>query len=437
MAGAAPVFAAPKSIDGLTGTWTWSSQGQNLNGNVHAGQTYTESVAQPNPTDDQLASAKPATSASQGDTDELALPPDVPASVRSLVSGIVNGKDSAYAKARAISDYFHNPANGFGYSLQTKGGESSSDLVDFLNAKVGYCQQYAAAAAVMMRIAGVPARVVLGYTHTAPNASGQFTVTTDDAHAWVEADFEGLGWIPFDPTPLTGSQAARAVSLPWAPQASASAVSTAENPHQTGSVGVAGQSASLSASSAGASATSRHSDRLQNVIWVVVGLVITLLIVASLIPAAIRMRRRRRWLRLGSRGRIDLLWDELRDTAVDLELGWTSARTPRQVADWLREMALAPAAGDALRELAAAVEVERYARPDHAGSGTDRSPALRVIRHALTQSSTAGQRWRARLLPASVVPRLAAAARCSGHRGRYQGGGPQRPVDQELINSAR
>ena len=54
---------------------------------------------------------------------------------------------------------------------------------------------------VMLRLAGVPARVVLGYMHRRAGRQRQLHVTTFDAHAWVEAYFPGLGWIPFDPTP--------------------------------------------------------------------------------------------------------------------------------------------------------------------------------------------------------------------------------------------
>ncbi len=288
----------------------------------------------------------------------------------------------------------------------------------------------------MMRIAGVPARVVLGYTHTAPNAAGQFTVTTDDAHAWVEADFDGLGWIPFDPTPLTGSQAARAVSLPWAPQISKAAPSTADNPHQTGSVGVVGDSTTSSAGASVTASTTGHTDRFREAVWSIVGLVIALLIVAALVPAAIRVRRRRRRVRLGGRGRIDLLWDELADTAVDYELGWSGSRTPRQVAEWLRELAPGTAASDALRQLAAGVELERYARPDRTATVVDRSPELHVIRQALAREATTGGRWRARLVPASVVPRLAALARWPGRRGRYQGSATT-PAPRELTSSHR
>ena len=76
--------------------------------------------------------------------------------------------------------------------------------MDFLDTKIGFCQQYAAAMGVMLRKAGVPARVVLGYMHPMPDGNGKFTVTTFDAHAWVEAYFTGIGWVPFDPTPVDG-----------------------------------------------------------------------------------------------------------------------------------------------------------------------------------------------------------------------------------------
>ena len=57
---------------------------------------------------------------------------------------------------------------------------------------------------IMLRVAGVPSRVVLGYTHEVPDESGTFTITTNNAHSWVEAYFDGIGWVPFDPTPLDG-----------------------------------------------------------------------------------------------------------------------------------------------------------------------------------------------------------------------------------------
>ena len=72
-------------------------------------------------------------------------------------------------------------------------------LVDFLKNKHGFCQQYAAAEAVMLRDAGIPSRVVLGYMHPAPDPDGSFQITSADAHAWVEAYFTGIGLDPVRP----------------------------------------------------------------------------------------------------------------------------------------------------------------------------------------------------------------------------------------------
>ena len=60
------------------------------------------------------------------------------------------------------------------YSLATAPGTSGDDLVDFLRLRRGYCEQYAGAMAVMVRAAGMPARVALGYTPGtgSPTAAG-------------------------------------------------------------------------------------------------------------------------------------------------------------------------------------------------------------------------------------------------------------------------
>jgi protein-glutamine gamma-glutamyltransferase len=68
--------------------------------------------------------------------------------------------------------------------------------------KRGYCQQFAGAMALLLRMGGVPARVAVGFTQgTYDRATRQWVVTDTDAHAWVEAWFPGYGWVRFDPTP--------------------------------------------------------------------------------------------------------------------------------------------------------------------------------------------------------------------------------------------
>jgi len=66
----------------------------------------------------------------------------------------------------------------------------------------GYCQQFSGAMALMLRMNGIPARVAAGFTPGSYNGeTGEYRVRDLDAHSWVEVYFEGLGWVPFDPTP--------------------------------------------------------------------------------------------------------------------------------------------------------------------------------------------------------------------------------------------
>lgn len=78
----------------------------------------------------------------------------------------------------------------------------SSPLIDFLmEDRAGYCQQFAGAAAMLLRFAGVPTRVVTGFATGESDGDGTFTVRDRDAHAWIEVYFPGFGWVPFNPTP--------------------------------------------------------------------------------------------------------------------------------------------------------------------------------------------------------------------------------------------
>jgi transglutaminase-like putative cysteine protease len=73
---------------------------------------------------------------------------------------------------------------------------------DFLfETRTGFCEHYASAFAVMMRMAGIPARIVTGYMGGWYNALGDyFLVRQSDAHAWTEVWLAGKGWVRVDPT---------------------------------------------------------------------------------------------------------------------------------------------------------------------------------------------------------------------------------------------
>ncbi|MBL8517678.1 MAG: DUF3488 domain-containing transglutaminase family protein [Betaproteobacteria bacterium] len=77
-----------------------------------------------------------------------------------------------------------------------------SPVDEFLfDTKRGFCEHYASAFVYLMRAAGIPARVVLGYQGGEINTVGNYLIVRQaDAHAWAEVWLEGEGWVRTDPT---------------------------------------------------------------------------------------------------------------------------------------------------------------------------------------------------------------------------------------------
>lgn len=78
--------------------------------------------------------------------------------------------------------------------------------VDFLRRrKKGECTDFASAATLLLRAAGLQARLVAGFMSSEYDPkTNNFRFTGRDAHAWVEVRFASYGWVTFDPTPPTG-----------------------------------------------------------------------------------------------------------------------------------------------------------------------------------------------------------------------------------------
>ena len=404
-----PVFSRLLDVRGVDSDARWSSTDQLLvSPTVQHGQKIVEDVSQDEPSQSELTSAGPVDRHAMSDW--LAVPPHMPTQVTSLVSRLTKGATTEYDIARALDNYFTDPANGFIYSLNATGGDSGNELVDFLQHKQGYCQQYAAALGIMLRIAGVPARVVLGYAHHAPDAHNTFTVTTSDAHAWVEAYFPGVGWEPFDATPLAGITGGQAADLPWAPHGAAPVAAprvTASGPTASGNRKLDNLSTADNTSS-GTSGTRTTTD-LSWIVWPIAGAVLLALLGA---PFATRWWRRRVRIRAARLGNPDPLWAELSATARDLGYVWSPSRTPRQVERWLASE-VGPSR-PALHNLTSAVEQARYAqRPAPERSAPQRSVGgtlvadLRAVETQLRLTRSRTTRIRSRVLPASLGWRLA------------------------------
>jgi protein-glutamine gamma-glutamyltransferase len=100
---------------------------------------------------------------------------------------------------RAVLRWFNEEE--FFYSLETTPtGRHGTDEFLF-DLRVGYCEHYASAFAVLMRAAGVPTRVVTGYQGGFWQSNARYLlVRQSDAHAWTEVWLEGNGWTRVDPT---------------------------------------------------------------------------------------------------------------------------------------------------------------------------------------------------------------------------------------------
>ncbi len=129
----------------------------------------------------------------------LELPPSISPAVRDLTQSWTTQNSNPRAIVNSALQFFQT--QGFRYSL-TPGKYKSNDLEQFLfRRRVGFCEHYAASFATLMRLAGVPARVVVGYLGGEYNDLGHFfLVRQADTHAWCEVWLPDSGWTRVDPT---------------------------------------------------------------------------------------------------------------------------------------------------------------------------------------------------------------------------------------------
>jgi len=129
----------------------------------------------------------------------LALPENQPPRIRQLAADIRRKGASDAARLEQLEIYFRN--GGFSYSktgLPT--GERALEKFLF-ESKQGHCEFFAASFALILRSAGVPARIVGGYLGGEYNdLGGYYLVREEAAHVWVEVFINGTGWVRVDPS---------------------------------------------------------------------------------------------------------------------------------------------------------------------------------------------------------------------------------------------
>lgn len=129
------------------------------------------------------------------------LPENLPERVVNLAREITYGYTNTYSKVKSLERFLRE---NFRYTLNPSEPLPDWDFVDYFlyEGREGYCSYFASALCVMTRAVGIPARYVEGFLPPAKSVTERsYTVTNQNAHAWVEVYLEGAGWITFEPTP--------------------------------------------------------------------------------------------------------------------------------------------------------------------------------------------------------------------------------------------
>lgn len=435
-----PVYAEPTSVKKVGSEWSYDANMEILFSlrSRSGGRGYEFEYVRSSYSPEELNNA-PEPSADNAIRRQFTFVPIV-AEVSKTVNDLTKPGQTPYEKVRAIFDYF-NAKNGFRYDLSTQPGTSGTKIVDFLKNKVGFCEQYAAAMAWLVRAAGIPARVAFGFTRgTQVSASnGQYTsvMTNRNLHAWTEVYFEGFGWVPFDATPSSSVLGSTATA--WAPDPNHPFPAATGPSLSPGAGNGASEDPDIQRPGDPRDGADLGADGLPvqsapKWPWYLLGgfvLIVLLLSIPTVRRQILRRRRSRAAPALASDdvsataggraepgvmvviGESDVqrarhlaheAWDELMDTLIDFRVPADPAETPRAIARRVvLEQELVSEAADGATNLGMAEERARYAR-----TPLDPSPlagSLRSVRSALADGADRRTRIMAVLMPPSVVAR--------------------------------
>ncbi|MEU4792773.1 transglutaminaseTgpA domain-containing protein, partial [Micromonospora tulbaghiae] len=279
-----------------------------------------------------------------------------PEPLRRLATQLAESNGAPYARADAIATFL---AEHYRVTADAPSGHAYPNLAFFLfgprngGGQRGTSEQFAAAFAVLGRLAGLPTRVVVGF-----EPKGDGPVRAADAYAWPEVLFDGVGWVPFDPMPRPDSEP-RPVEEDFRPQPEDPPPSEVPAPTEEPSA----------TPPAAAPAPGRNEGGLGTPMLVGGGVGGLLLVVGAALAALVAMRRRltRSRLDAGDPGsRVAGAWRELTDA---LRLAG------HPVGPDLAAAEVAERARRTLAEARAARSSPDAGRPDPAGTTASGYPA--------------------------------------------------------------
>ena len=290
------------------------------------GMTYSLDRLVVEPNAEAMAFAPPAPASVFGPN--TALPESVPPFVEELANQVTADARTRYEKAVALQQWFRVDGD-FTYSLDPDPGTGVDDLERFLTegpgGRIGYCEQFAAAMALMGRTLNIPSRVAVGFLRPEEESEGVYVYSAHDMHAWPEMYFEETGWVRFEPTP--GGRTGGVPSYTRDPidrtdtDPSASASNSAPaGPDRT-------SDPRLDPGAVGGSDDGGVTGR--QVAGYAVGGLVGLLVALGPRLARAWVRRRRWDSATTAPALAEAAWDELRDIALDLGVAWDDRVTLR------------------------------------------------------------------------------------------------------------
>lgn len=133
----------------------------------------------------------------------LQLPSNFSEKITDLAFKLTETQTNPYDKVNEITNYLRKNIT---YNTQIPAPPPDQDVMEWFlfEHKEGFCNYYATAEVLMLRSIGIPARISFGYAEgEAKNiARMEFIVRRDQLHAWPEVYFQGIGWVPFEPTTI-------------------------------------------------------------------------------------------------------------------------------------------------------------------------------------------------------------------------------------------
>jgi transglutaminase-like putative cysteine protease len=338
--------------------------------------------------------------------DELtALPQGAPPIIADLAQRYAGRSTSPYERLTAVADGLRAD---FAYSEAIEPGSSYGHVSRFLSTRRrGYAEQFATSFALMARSLGYPSRLSVGYLTVELGEDGREQgfigeVTTRQAHVWPEVYFDGVGWVPFEPTParVPGEEPPPPSEL-GADQASAGLVESEPEQRQ-----VLEPTGDQGASAGGASSQVFMLGVLVAVVAVVLG---------GLIGAKALLRRRRLRRAVTPAQRVLGAWSNLNDRLLEIGVPLKRSMTAREVVH--SSAPHVPAAAlQRLGRLAPVVTAAVFAPTEPSDERVTNFEAdSRAIVTEVLASRSAWQRCRAALSPKPLVYTLN-ARRLTGAR---------------------